>query len=79
MSSYCLRGIKAMMLFNLPEMLALSTNSPFWAGRFTGIKSYRPVVWRPFPRSGVPEAYNSWSDYEHYVQSLISAGIIDNG
>jgi glutamate---cysteine ligase / carboxylate-amine ligase len=63
----------------LPHLLALSTNSPFWAGRFTGIKSYRSVVWRPFPRSGVPEQYNSWSDYEHYVQSLISAGIIDNG
>ena len=63
----------------LPHLLALSTNSPFWAGRFTGIKSYRSVVWRPFPRSGVPETYASWSDYEHYVQSLISAGIIDNG
>jgi carboxylate-amine ligase len=63
----------------LPHLLALSANSPFWAGRFTGIKSYRLVVWRPFPRSGVPEPYASWSDYEHYVQSLISAGIIDNG
>ncbi|HEU0000935.1 MAG TPA: carboxylate-amine ligase [Ktedonobacteraceae bacterium] len=63
----------------LPHLLALSTNSPFWGGRFTGIKSYRSVVWRPFPRSGVPEPYNSWSDYEHYVQSLIAAGIIDNG
>jgi glutamate---cysteine ligase / carboxylate-amine ligase len=63
----------------LPHLLALSTNSPFWSGRFTGIKSYRSVVWRPFPRSGVPESFASWSDYEHYVQSLISAGIIDNG
>ena len=63
----------------LPHLLALSTNSPFWAGRFTGIKSYRSVIWRPFPRSGVPEPYNSWSDYDHYVQSLIQAGIIDNG
>lgn len=63
----------------LPHLLALSTNSPFWEGRFTGIKSYRSVVWKPFPRSGVPEPYNSWSDYDHYVKSLISAGIIDNG
>jgi carboxylate-amine ligase len=63
----------------LPHLLALSTNSPFWAGRFTGIKSYRSVVWRPFPRSGVPESFACWSDYERYVQSLISAGIIDNG
>jgi glutamate---cysteine ligase / carboxylate-amine ligase len=63
----------------LPHLLALSTNSPFWSGRFTGIKSYRSVVWRPFPRSGVPESFASWSDYERYVKSLISAGIIDNG
>lgn len=63
----------------LPHLLALSTNSPFWAGRFTGIKSYRSVIWRPFPRSGVPEPYTSWSDFERYVQALISAGIIDNG
>ncbi|HEY6539745.1 MAG TPA: carboxylate-amine ligase, partial [Ktedonobacteraceae bacterium] len=63
----------------LPHLLALSTNSPFWTGRLTGIKSYRSVIWRPFPRSGVPEPYSSWSDYEHYVQSLISAGVIDNG
>src|SRR5450759_4804341 len=48
----------------LPHLLALSTNSPFWSGRFTGIKSYRSVVWRPFPRSGVPESFASWSDYE---------------
>src|SRR5260370_17201327 len=46
----------------LPHLLALSTNSPFWAGRFTGIKAYRSVIWRPFPRSGVPEPYNSSSD-----------------
>ena len=63
----------------LPHLLALSSNSPFWAGRFTGIKSYRSVVWRPFPRNGIPETYASWWDYEHYVQSLIAAGIIDNG
>ena len=74
----------AMSLINslrnwLPQLLALSTNSPFWCGRFTGIKSYRSVVWRPFPRSGVPEFYSSWADFDAYVQSLITAGVIDNG
>ncbi|HVB76009.1 MAG TPA: carboxylate-amine ligase [Ktedonobacteraceae bacterium] len=63
----------------LPHLLALSSNSPFWGGRFTGIKSYRSVVWKPFPRSGVPDVYNSWADFDHYVQSLIQAGVIDNG
>lgn len=46
----------------LPELLALSTSSPFWHGRDTGLKSYRSVVWRSFPRTGVPRRYDSWAD-----------------
>ncbi len=63
----------------IPHLLAISANSPFWGGRFTGLKSYRSVVWRPLPRSGVPEAYASWDDFDGYVQSLVQAGCIDNG
>ena len=63
----------------LPQLLALSANSPFWAGRFTGIKSYRSVVWRPFPRNGIPDVFASWNDFDTYVQALIRAGCIDNG
>lgn len=63
----------------LPQFLALSANSPFWGGRFTGIKSYRSVVWRPFPRSGVPDVFPSWSDFDNYVQALVRTGCIDNG
>ncbi len=63
----------------LPHLLALSSNSPFWAGRLTGLKSYRTVVWKPFPRSGLPDTFQSWSEYERYVQTLISTGCIDNG
>ncbi len=63
----------------LPHLLAISTNSPFWAGRYTGLKSYRSVVWKPFPRSGVPEVFPSWSDFDNYVQALIKTGCIDNG
>jgi carboxylate-amine ligase len=63
----------------LPHLLALSSNSPFWGGRFTGIKSYRSVVWRPFPRSGVPDVFPAWSDFQNYVQQLVSAGCIDDG
>ena len=62
----------------IPHLLALSTNSPFWGGRLTGIKSYRSVIWRPLPRSGVSEPYISWGEFESYVQSLVEAGIIDN-
>jgi glutamate---cysteine ligase / carboxylate-amine ligase len=63
----------------LPHLLAISTNSPFWAGRLTGLKSYRSVVWKPFPRSGVPEVFSTACDFDTYVQSLISRGCIDNG
>lgn len=63
----------------IPQLLALSTNSPFWGGRPTGIKSYRSVVWRPFPRSGVPDVFPSWSDFNNYVQTLIKTGCIDDG
>jgi carboxylate-amine ligase len=63
----------------LPHLLAISSNSPFWAGRLTGLKSYRSAVWRPFPRSGVPEVFPSWSDFDNYVQKLIKTGCIDNG
>ena len=63
----------------LPHLLALSTNSPFWAGRLTGLKSYRSVVWKPFPRSGIPEIFPTWSDFDNYVQGLIKTGCIDNG
>jgi len=63
----------------IPHLLALSTNSPFWGGRFTGIKSYRSVVWGPFPRSGIPGTFASWSEFDNYVQALIRTGCIDNG
>ena len=45
----------------------------------TGLKSYRSVVWRPFPRTGVPEVFLSWEDFYSYEQRLIETGCIDNG
>jgi carboxylate-amine ligase len=63
----------------LPHLLALSTSSPFWVGRDTGLKSYRTTVFRRFPRTGIPDHLNSWSEYEHYVQMLVDLHCIDNG
>ncbi len=63
----------------LPHLLALSTSSPFWQGRDTGLKSYRTTVFRRFPRSGIPEHFNSWSEYEEYVNMLVELRCIDNG
>ena len=63
----------------LPHLLALSTSSPFWMGRNTGLKSFRTTVFRRFPRTGVPEMFDSWSAYENYVNLLIKLNCIDNG
>jgi glutamate---cysteine ligase / carboxylate-amine ligase len=63
----------------LPHLLAFSSNSPFWGGRLTGLKSYRTIVWRRFPRSGLPDAFPSWGAYDDYVQTLIRTNCIDNG
>jgi carboxylate-amine ligase len=61
----------------LPHLLALSSNSPFWAGRFTGMKSYRAVAWKAFPRSGIPAQFASRRAYDAAMQSLIASGCID--
>jgi carboxylate-amine ligase len=63
----------------LPHLLALSSNSPFWAGRLTGIKSYRSVVWKRCNRSGLPELLPDHAHFERYITDLVEAGLIDNG
>ena len=62
----------------LPHLLALSTSSPFWMGRDTGLKSYRTTVFRRFPRSGVPEHFESWGEFEDYVNLLVELHCIDD-
>ncbi|MGE5518754.1 MAG: carboxylate-amine ligase [Candidatus Dadabacteria bacterium] len=62
----------------LPHVYALSTNSPFWEGRKTGYKSYRTKVFDKFPRTGIPEAFDSIEAYENYVKMLIKTNSIDN-
>ena len=63
----------------LPQLIAISSNSPFWQGRMTGIKSYRSIVWKRFPRSGVPQVFESRGNFDKYVQDLVDTGCIDNG
>jgi len=62
----------------LPHLLALSTNSPFWQGMDTGLRSYRCKVFDKFPRTNIPDLYASWSEFEDYVDLLIRTGCIDN-
>ena len=62
----------------LPHILALSTSSPFWRGEETGLKSYRISVFDELPRSGLPETFDSWGEYDRHVQILIKAGVIED-
>jgi carboxylate-amine ligase len=62
----------------LPHVFALSANSPFWEGRVTGFKSYRTKVFDKFPRTGIPDYFDSYSAYENYVNLLIKTNCIDN-
>ena len=68
-----------MVRYFVPHLLALSTSSPFWMGRNTGLKSFRTTVFRRFPRTGIPETFDSWSAYENFVNLLIKLNCIDNG
>jgi carboxylate-amine ligase len=63
----------------LPHLLALSTSSPFWVGRTTGLKSYRSVVWSRFPRTGIPPDFACYDDFENFTQLLLRTGCIDTG
>ncbi|HEY1022427.1 MAG TPA: carboxylate-amine ligase [Flavisolibacter sp.] len=62
----------------LPHIYALSTNSPFWEGRKTGYKSFRTKVFDKFPRTGIPEAFESIESYDNYVKLLMKTNCIDN-
>ncbi|CAN5661601.1 carboxylate-amine ligase [soil metagenome] len=55
----------------LPHLLCLTSSSPFWVGRNTGLKSYRSVVFRNFPRTGIPRVMQTHGDYSYLVEQLV--------
>ena len=62
----------------LPHILALSTNSPFWQGMDTGLRSYRCKVFDKFPRTNIPDYFPSWGEYDNFIKLLIKTNCIDN-
>jgi len=62
----------------LPQLYALSVNSPFWLGQNTGLKAYRQMIFERFPRTGIPDAFESLSEYEDYLALLVTTNCIDN-
>ena len=64
------------VVYFLPHLLMLTTSSPFWQGRDTGLKSYRLAVFDELPRTGLPERLNSYTEFERHVDVLVRAGLI---
>ena len=62
----------------LPHLLALSCSSPFWNGNDTGLKSYRLTIFDALPRTGLPEKFQSYAEYERHVEIMINAGVIED-
>jgi carboxylate-amine ligase len=63
----------------LPHVLALTTSSPFWMGHNTGLKSYRTEVFKQFPRTDIPDHFDSYSNFQRYVDLLVKTGCINDG
>ncbi len=64
--------------YSLPHLLALSTSSPFWQGHNTGLMSYRIAVWDSMPRTGLPERFDSFGEYQRHLDVLIGTGMIED-
>lgn len=62
----------------LPHLLALTTSSPFWAGKNTGLKCYRLSIFDELPRTGLPQRFDSWSEYERHIKILTGVGVIQD-
>lgn len=63
----------------LPHLLALTTSSPFWEGRKSGLMSSRCQIFKRFPRTGIPDEFEDFSQLERFVSLLVKTGCIDNG
>lgn len=63
----------------LPHLLVLSTSSPFWQGKNTGLKCYRLSVFDELPRTGLPERFDSWAEYMRHIDTMIAAGLLQDG
>lgn len=66
------------MRYFLPHILSLTTNSPFWEGINTGLKSFRSKIFERFPRTNLPDHFNSWGDFQSYINLLMRTGSINN-
>lgn len=71
--------IQNQLRYFLPHLLALTTSSPFWHGRNTGLKSYRSIIFKSLPRTGIPPAFDSFGEYRHMIEVLGQVGSLGKG
>lgn len=62
----------------LPHLLALSTSSPFWGGHDMQMRCSRLGVFDSMPRTGIPDRYESWSEYQRMIERLVRAGVMED-
>jgi carboxylate-amine ligase len=67
------------MRYFLPHILALTTSSPFWHGRETGLKSYRSMIFQNMPRTGIPPIFTSFEEYDRFIDLLARVGSLGKG
>jgi carboxylate-amine ligase len=68
--------LMSQVAYFMPHLLALSTSSPFWEGHDTGLKAFRPIIIGDLPRSGLPEVFESWSDWTELLDMLAQTGMV---
>jgi len=66
------------MLPYVPLFVALSTSSPFWQSRRTGLKGYRLAAYDELPRTGLPDLFRTEEEFDAYVAALVDAGVIED-
>jgi carboxylate-amine ligase len=70
----CFHALEGVLQW-LPVVLALSANSPYFAGEETGMQSNRAEILAQLPRSGAPPAFGSYAEWESFVELFARLGI----
>jgi len=62
----------------VPHLLAMSASSPFWESLDTGLRSYRLTIFDALPRTGLPQRFESYAEYQRHVEILVNAGLLED-
>lgn len=71
-------AVKSALMNYLPYLLALSTSSPYWVKRDSGMESYRVKILETLPTTGLPFRLHNWEEFSELVYVLKKAGTIES-